>query len=144
MARTRLSDQEIEQIVGLLTSWTGELSWELVVIRVKALLKRPFTRQGLDKQQPIRFAFKQAKTRLRTRPRKVKLGAEDGMSPELAAAQRQIDNLRAEIKVLKAEKNALLERFATWTYNARSRGLSEEALNRKLPPVDRRPSEKKT
>ena len=57
--------------------------------------------------------------------------------------QRTIDSLRAEIAVLKAERGRFEEKFATWLYNARSRGISEVELNKRLPEVDRDGSTKK-
>lgn len=139
MAVARLTAVEIDRIVGILTSWEGKLSWELLLRRVRPILKRPFTRQGLDKHEPIRIAFKQAKERLRTSSKTAIL---DRVPPELALAQRRIDSLVAEVKVLKGERDRFLEKFATWLYNARSRGISEVDLNRSLPSVDRRGSDK--
>lgn len=142
MAKTRLTAEEVDRIVSMLTSWTGPLSWEHVCQRVQAVLKRPFTRQGLDKQESIRIAFQQAKTRLRRSKSMPHSPPNSETPPELAVAQRRIDNLLAEIKVLEKEKNLFLERFATWLYNARSRGMSEQDLNLPLPVIDRRKSEK--
>jgi hypothetical protein len=142
MAMARITDAEIDKIVQLLTSWTGKLSWDLLRQRVNVLLGRTFTRQGLDKQEIISTAFQQAKDRLRGRP-KTSEAKEDGVSPELAAARRRIDNLVAEIEVFKSERDRFLEKFATWLYNARSRGISEFDLNTPLPAVDRDSSESK-
>ena len=142
MADARLTDAEVDKIVNLLTTWQGKLSWELLLRRVTPLLGRDFTRQGLDKQQSISIAFKQAKDRIRIRAKKAPRDRDSDLPPELAAAQRRIDNLMAEVKLLKAEKDKFLERFATWLYNARSRGLSEIDLNSPLPPVDRDKSER--
>jgi len=141
MAEARLTDTEVDKIVNLLTTWQGRLSWELLLRRVTPLLGRDFTRQGLDKQQSISIAFKQAKERTRIRAKKVPAGDDPDLPPELAAAQRRIENLLAEVELLKAQKDQLLERFATWLYNARSRGLSEIDLSSPLPPVDRDKSE---
>ncbi len=143
MARSRLTPNEIDSIVGLLTSWSGELTWGLLVDRVTALLRRPFTRQGLDKHESIRIAFKLAKKRVRKDEGKQRRNLRQGASA-LDVAQHTIDNLREEILVLKAEKQRFLERFAVWTYNARSRGISEQDLNQQLPTIDRRPSESKS
>ncbi|UIJ81943.1 hypothetical protein [Rhizobium leguminosarum] len=135
MAKARLTDDEIERIVALLISWQGKLSWELLTERVETLLKRPFTRQGLDKQDNIRTAFQQAKDRLRSSP--VTPSATE-MSTELAMALGRVERLEAEVAVLKAERNRFLEKFATWQYNARSSGrLSESDLNIPLPKVER-------
>ena len=142
MAEARLTDTEVDKIVNLLTTWQGRLSWELLLRRVRPLLGRDFTRQGLDKQQSISIAFKQAKDRIRIRAKKAPRDRDNDLPPELAAAQRRIDNLLAEVELLKAEKDKFLERFATWLYNARSRGLSEIELNSPLPPIDRDNSER--
>ncbi|WP_242218833.1 hypothetical protein [Shinella zoogloeoides] len=134
MAKAQLTDDEIDRIVALLISWQGKLSWELLTQQVGCMLKRPFTRQGLDKQENIRTAFQQAKDRLRSSPVTV---PPSEMSAELALALGRVERLEAEIAVLKAERNRFLEKFATWQYNARSKGLSEAGLNMPLPRVER-------
>lgn len=134
MAKARLTEDEIERIVALLVSWQGKLSWELLTERVEAILKRPFTRQGLDKQEGIRNAFQVAKERLRAAP---STPSTSEMSAELMMALSRVDALEAEVLSLKAERNRFHEKFATWQYNARSRGISEADLNRPLPRVER-------
>ncbi len=141
MAKARLTDKEIDLIVGMLAGWKGRLSWELVLQRVEAMLGRTFTRQGLDKNEIISIAFGQAKDRRRKLSKKEI--EESDQPPELAAAERRVEVLRAEIAVLKSEQERFLEKFATWLYNARSRGISEFDLNRPLPDVDRDESERK-
>ena len=56
---------------------------------------------------------------------------------ELQKAMERIDRLKAENERLKDENNSLLEQFARWAYNAHTRGLDEDFLNRALMPVDR-------
>lgn len=132
MARARLTTDEIEQIIELLTSWRGELSWSLLLERVVAVLRRPFTRQGLAKQQSIQTAYQQAKDRIRTGKT-----AYSERLPEIQLMKNTIDSLRAKIAVMEAERGRYEEKFVTWLYNARSRGISEVDLNRRLPEVDR-------
>lgn len=134
MAKARLTDGEIERIVGLLTGWQGALNWEVLTERVQTLLRRSFTRQGLSKQENILTAFQQAKDRLRSSPAAPSAST---MSAELAVALARVDALQAEIAVLKTERNRFNEKFAVWQYNARSRGISEYELNTPLPRVDR-------
>lgn len=141
MARARLTDKEVEMIVATLASWNGLLTWEKLLHRVQPVLRRSFTRQGLDKNDSIKLAFGLAKDRIRTRPKKK--GVEGDLPPELAHAQQRIDTLTAEVVRLEAERERLLERFATWLYNARSRGLGEADLNKALPPINRGASEVK-
>ncbi|MCQ1572093.1 hypothetical protein NFO65_15275 [Neorhizobium galegae] len=142
MAAARLTDPEIDKIVVLLTTWQGRLSWELLLLRVTRMLGRKFTRQGLDKQPSISAAFKQAKDRLRIRVKKSSSDSVDNRLPELVASEKRIENLIAEIAVMKEEKDRLLERFATWLYNARSRGLTQIDLSQPLPQIDRDHSER--
>ena len=138
MAKARLTNDEIERIVELLTSWRGTLSWELLLERVEAILRRPFTRQGLAKQDNIQTAYQQAKNRIRL----AKPTYSESL-PEIELMQNTIDSLRAKIAVMEAERGRYEEKFATWLYNARSRGISELDLNRHLPEVDRDGSTKK-
>lgn len=134
MAKARLTDDEIDRIVAMLVSWQGKLSWDLLTGQVEVILKRTFTRQGLDKQDNIRVAFQQAKDRLRSSPLAT---PPPEMSAELALALSRVDRLEAQIAVLKAERNRFLQKFATWQYNARSRNMSEADLNIALPRVER-------
>jgi predicted nuclease with TOPRIM domain len=132
VAKARLKTDEIERIVDMLTSWRGDLTWDRLLQRVEKLLRRSFTRQGLAKQENIQTAYQQAKDRLRTdKPR------DTAPRPEIELLQNTIESLRAKIAVIEAEKGRFEEKFATWLYNARSRGISELDLNRRLPDVDR-------
>jgi len=63
------------------------------------------------------------------------------MPLELQVALDRIARLEAENLRLAAENNALIEQFAVWGYNAHTRNLTEEFLNKPLPGVDREPSE---
>lgn len=142
MSGSRLTDSDIAAIVGLLTSWRGKLTWELFVERVTALLGKPYTRQGLDKHFSISTAFSQAKERNRKKRLQVAKSTDHGLPPDLAMALRTIEALRGEVAVQRSERGYLLEKFATWLYNARSRGIPEEELNRPLPEVNRQASER--
>lgn len=137
MAKARLTSNEIEQIVELLTSWRGTLSWELLLKRVEAILRRPFTRQGLAKQENILTAYQQAKNRIRLVQPTCSKPKNSEPLPEIELMQNTINSLRAKIAVMEAERGRYDEKFATWLYNARSRGISEFDLNRHLPEVDR-------
>jgi hypothetical protein len=143
MAKVKLTPQDVENIVDLLTKWKGKLTWGQLVDKVTAMLGRSYTRQALNDHQQVKRAFQVAKDRVRSRgPKSKNVDAAD-LPPELAAALQRIENQRAEIATLKAERNALLEKFATWLYNARNRSLTEDDLNRPLPPIERHRSDRK-
>jgi hypothetical protein len=138
VAKTRLTRDEIERIIEVLTSWQGKLSWDLLLARVKkTVLRRPFTRQGLAKQENILAAYQLAKERLRAgRP------APSPLPPELELMQNTIISLRGKIAVLESERGRFEEKFATWLHNARGQGISVAELNRPLPKADRDRSDK--
>ena len=141
MAKAKLSVDDVDRIVSILTSWQGKLTWDLLVIKVTAVVGRPFTRQALDGHAGIKRAFGLAKERAREGKSTVFKSVD--ISPELATALQRVDNLRSEVILLKHERNSFLETFATWLYNARNRGLTERDLNQPLPPVERHRSAKK-
>lgn len=128
-----LGDDEIKQIVEILDGWSGKLSWELLIDAIELRMFSRYTRQGLYKQERIRNAFELKKNE----------GAEGGKdvkrasSPQLQIALDRIVRLKSENRRLESENNQLLEQFARWAYNAHTRGLDHEFLNRPLPSVNR-------
>lgn len=143
MAKAKLTADNIDTIVDLLTKWCGKLTWELLVDKTIAILGRSYTRQALTEHTQIKRAFQIAKGRIRSAQGKGSQSGSEHLSPELAAALGRVDNLQAEITLLKAERNAFLEKFTVWLYNARNKGMSEAELNRQLPPVERHRSDRK-
>ena len=129
-----LSDKEIAEIVGILDGWRGKLSWESLIEAIEKRMYAHYTRQALHRHERIRQAFSLRKKDL----------APDGgtkqvraASPELQVALDRIARLKAENDRLKAENERLLEQFVCWAYNAHTRGLDQEFLNRPLPRVNR-------
>jgi hypothetical protein len=141
VSKSKLSPNDIDYIVNLLTSWRGKLTWELVVDKVAAVLGRSYTRQALDAHVEIKRAFDLAKRRTREGKRVDPLSPH--VSPELATALDCVETLRAEVALLRQERNGFLETFATWLYNARNRGLSERDLNQPLPAIERHRSDRR-
>lgn len=147
--KPKLSADDIDHIVHLLTCWRGTLTWNLLADKVTAVLGRPYTRQALDAHEEIGRAFKLAKDRVRedscarkdtgVGPQKHETSDKVviALQKELAIALERVDSLRAEVVLLTQEKNAFLETFATWLYNARNRRVTEKDLNLPLPKVER-------
>jgi hypothetical protein len=136
MAKQRaknLGDAEIKQIVEILDGWSGKLTWELLIDAIELQMHNCYTRQALHKHERIRHAFDLQK----------KTPSEEGgeirrvASPELQAALDRIARLEAENRRLESENQRLLEQFVRWAYNAHTRGLEYDFLNRSLPPVSR-------
>lgn len=128
-----LGDADVKQIVEILDGWSGKLSWELLIDAIELRMLNRYTRQALNKHERIRHAFD---------IRKKDLSGNDGNvsrveSPQLQIALDRIARLEAENRRLESENNQLLEQYARWAYNAHTRGLDHDFLNRALPPVNR-------
>ena len=140
MPKAKLSSDDIDQIVNVLTGWRGKLTWDRLVDKIAAVLGRTYTRQALNAHDQIKRAFDLAKRRARDGKR-IDPAPPHG-SPELVTALDRVEILRAEVALLKQERDGFLETFATWLYNARNRGLSERDLNQPLPAVERHRSDR--
>lgn len=135
-ARARnLSVQTAELVFRILDAWKGPLTWSALISAIDRKTRQRYTRQALHRHESILNAFQERKRHL-----KLNNGCSGNLArqdPTLQIAQQRIDRLEAENARLKAEANRLLERFARWSYNAYASGVSEEELNRELPPVAR-------
>lgn len=132
MAR-KLTDKDIQTIVGIIDGWQGKLTYEKLIDATEIPLRQRFTRQALFGHVRIREAFDNRKNALRNGS-----AGKQVKSVELQKALERIDRLEAENQRLKSESEALLSQFVRWAYNAHSKGLTPDFLNRALPDVDRR------
>lgn len=128
-----LDDATIELIVQILDGWSGKLSWQLFIEAITAQLHKTYARQTLNNHERIRAGFVARKKELTGQERKSK----DSKSPELQLAAQRIENLEVEIARLNRENNMLLEQFVRWTYNASTRQLDLDFLNKPLPIINR-------
>lgn len=128
-----LGDAEIKQIAEILDGWSGKLSWELLIDAIELRMFCRYTRQTLYKHERISHAFELKKNEISEGGKHVKRVT----SPQLQIALDRIARLESENRRLESENNLLLEQFARWAYNAHTRGLDHEFLNRPLPSVNR-------
>lgn len=140
MPKAKLSPGDIDIIINMLMSWQGNLTWEMLTDKIAAVLGRSYTRQALDAHVSVKRAFALAKKRARSGKSS---GAMLHVSPELKTASDRVEALKVEVALLRQERNAFLETFATWLYNAHNRGLSELELNQSLPAIERHRSDGK-
>lgn len=123
-------------MLSVLDGWTGKLTWELLIDEVAARTRQRYTRQALSAHERIQQAFSARKRALSDRPDK----DDDALTPE----QQVIARLEAQVQRLEAENSNLLERFAVWAYNARTRGLDERFLSQPLPQVRRQQTKQRS
>ena len=136
MARKRsknLGDAEIKQIVEIIDGWSGKISWGLLIDAIELRMFNQYTRQALYKHERVRRAFEFRKADLSANDRRVR----GGVSSQWQIALDRIARLEAANTRLESENTQLLEQFARWAYNAHTRGLDHDFLNRPLPPVNR-------
>ncbi len=129
-----LDDAAISEIVGIVDGWTGSLSWQGLIEAIDELTRVRYTRQALNNHARIKLAFSLQRKALKATGVPMRVAT---ATPELAALLEVNARREAEIDRLKAENTRLLEQFVRWSYNANSRGIGEEVLNRPLPAVNR-------
>lgn len=132
-----LDEGVIEGVVQVLDGWQGKLTWDLLIKAVADRTGRVYTRQAFHRHQRIFEAFQVCKQQVsRSRPLTAK-------SPERLSADEvkvlidRCARLEGENARLRAVNERLLLQFEVWLYNAHTRGLDEEFLNRSLPSIDR-------
>lgn len=135
MRRSRnITPADLDRIVGILDGWSGKLTWDLLLESILKHLRVSYTRQTLSNHERIKNAFN-----LRKRVLAGKAGETPAKSvpPEVKVLQDRVARLEGENERLNMENNKLIERFATWSYNAHLKGVSQDMLNKPLPSVNR-------
>lgn len=127
-----LTANRIDSIVGIIRSWEGRLTWPALIKAVATQMRSTYTRQALYNQERIRVAFgiyraSSNVSGIDKRP----------VSATLRASMERVQRLELENAELRKREELLLEQFVRWAYNAATKGLPEEFLNRPLPPPNR-------
>ena len=129
-----LDDAAISEIVGIVDGCTGPLSWNILIEAIDEHTRVRYTRQALNNHERIKLAFSVRRETLKATGGPMRV---DTATSEHAVLLQINARRGAEIERLKAENARLLEQFVRWAYNANTRGVSEEVLNRPLPAVNR-------
>lgn len=110
MVEPKISVQAQRKIEIMLTKWVGKLTWDALVTRVELELAIKTTRQTLCTYVGIATSYKNKKAQLR--------GASPSLYTKITASDvklvGQIENLRAEVEVLRknnAEQLRMIERM---------------------------------
>lgn len=127
----------INCIVQILDGWTGKLSWDLLIGTIAQRTSCTYTRQALHRHEQILAAFQLRKEYLSDSRPDNQRAPESLTIPEVAVLMDRYARLQGENMRIKAENERLLAQFDIWAYNAHTRGLDEDFLNRPLPCIDR-------
>lgn len=127
-----LTAERIELIVGIIRGWDGRLTWPGLIKAVSGKMRATYTRQALFNQERIRVAYD-------TYRASSNASGIDGrpVPAALKASMARVQRLELENAELRKREALLLEQFVRWSYNAASRGLSEDFLHQPLPPTNR-------
>jgi phosphoketolase len=128
-----LDDKTIDAIVRVLDGWSGKLTWDLFIEQISRRLHQTYTRQALNAHERIKNAFQLHKG---NKPLDKESNKHFSSVEDMMESQRNA-RLVAENARLERENHNLLEQFARWAYNAHTKGISEEDLNKALPKVHR-------
>lgn len=132
-----LTLKDISTIINLIDSAQDKLTWDGLCDSAEPLIGTRPTRQTLNAHERIKTAFALKKEQL-------KAGFQTSKRPaSLAIAEQRIKRLESENDRLKRENERLLQRFATWQYNAYKNGMTPAKLDAPLSAIDRDSSEKK-
>lgn len=138
-----LSDDDILWIVRMLDGWSEKLTWSELVDAVEKRTKIHYCRQALSRHARIQSAFEVRKKALKNeRPKHTSKLPEELTSLEVAKLVERLARASAENDRLRFENDQLLEQFVVWAYNAHTKNLSKELLNRPLPRIDREATKK--
>lgn len=126
MAR-HLTDDDVRRITDLLKNWKFELTWDLLVKACSNILDIKTTRQALDRKVEIKEEFG-------IRKRSLKTGVDETARPNsINAAHDRINRLTQRVQELESQNTRYREMFKLWQYNAESRGIGKDILERPMP-----------
>lgn len=126
----KLTPERVKQIIQIIENLVGVVSWQRVVESIERTLLIHYTRQGLASHQAIRGAYRAAVQRSERE-------ATNGTTTRRARRDARVDRYKADNDRLSRENQRLMNMHITWLYNAYLHGLSEEQLNKPIPPVNR-------
>lgn len=137
MKKTRAPDltkERIDQVVEILDTWKGKLTWDLLLSALHAATGVRYSRFTFAEYPAIANAFSLKKEALRGT---VTPERGEPRDERVRAALEQADRYKAKAERLQQENDLLLEQFVTWATNAERKGVTLHMLNAPLPKPDR-------
>ena len=129
--RARVIDADvIEVVLVLLREWTGKLTWDALIARIKKSIGVEYTRQALANHERLAHEFSLRKLSL-----KKEAGRPLPTDSRIAALLKTIDRLQAENELFATECNNYRAMFIVWTSNAVKRAITEKQMRAPLPPA---------
>ena len=133
MPKILITEENLEDIIMLIKTWEGKLTWKLLCSKVSELLNiKSIERQSLANYPDIQKAFSQQK-------QKIKEDAKKEPVPNITMDYllKQVNNLKAQVQRLEEINERYKQQFIVWQYNAYMHGMTQDTLNKPLIAVNR-------
>ena len=133
MPKILITEENLEDIIMMIKTWEGKLTWDLLCSEVSQLLNiKSIERQSLANYSDIQKAFS-------TRKQRIKENSKANPQPNVTIdyLQKQVNNLKAQVQRLEEINEQYKQKFIVWQYNAYMHGMTEDKLNKPLIAVNR-------
>ena len=133
MPKILITEENWEDIIMLIKTWEGKLTWKLLCSKVSELLNiKSIERQSLSNYPDIQKAFSQQKQKMKEDAKK-----EPVPNVTMDYLLKQVNNLKAQVQRLEEINERYKQQFIVWQYNAYMHGMTQDTLNKPLIAVNR-------
>lgn len=133
MPKILVTEENLEDIIMLIKTWEGKLTWKLLCSKVSELLNiKSIERQSLSNYPDIQKAFSQQKQKMKEDAKK-----EPVPNVTMDYLLKQVNNLKAQVQRLEEINERYKQQFIVWQYNAYMHGMTQDTLNKPLIAVNR-------
>ena len=133
MPKILITEENLEDIIMLIKTWEGKLTWNLLCSKVSELLNiKSIERQSLANYPDIQKAFSQQKQKMKEDAKK-----EPVPNVTMDYLLKKVNNLKAQVQRLEEINERYGQQFIVWQYNAYMHGMTEDKLNKPLIAVNR-------
>ncbi|CBN87055.1 TPA: hypothetical protein ACFRHF_000996 [Neisseria lactamica] len=133
MPKILITEENLEDIIMLIKTWEGKLTWKLLCSKVSELLNiKSIERQSLSNYPDIQKAFSQQKQKMKEDAKK-----EPVPNITMDYLLKQVNNLKAQVQRLEEINERYKQQFIVWQYNAYMHGMTQDTLNKPLIAVNR-------
>lgn len=133
MPKILITEENLEDIIMLIKTWEGKLTWKLLCSKVSELLNvKSIERQSLSNYPDIQKAFSQQKQKMKEDAKK-----EPVPNITMDYLLKQVNNLKAQVQRLEEINERYKQQFIVWQYNAYMHGMTQVTLNKPLIAVNR-------
>lgn len=126
MPKIVVTNENIHDILHLIDTWKGKLTWPLLCNEVKAMLGlEDVTRQALSGYKDIQEAYTARKQSLRETPIEKKRSEDSNVE----YWKNQVEGLEAELVRANNTIAKYKQRFVLWQHNAYKHGIRIDSLD---------------